>query len=261
MQRSTIREAADRGETLSGELIVDIHCHMGGYHNFWIRRGDAEGLVSVMNRVGVDVACPSHLEALGGNTTEGNEAVARAQEAYPGRFVPVMLFNPNYPEETPGELDRMARRGVRHAKIHSLHGVPYKDPAYDPAFEWAESRDGLVVAHTWGGEFLEQLAERARQHPGAKCVAVHAGSNNPDRYVGLARQRPNLWLEISYSKAPFNMIEKLVNGAGAEKVLYGSDMPFYSMTPMTGRILYARLSDDDKRKILGLNARELLGLH
>ena len=52
----------------------------------------------------------------------------------------------------------------------------------------------------------------------------------------------------------------MVNGAGANKVLFGSDMPLFDVRIDIAKIVTADISDDAKRKVLGLNAIELLGL-
>ena len=49
----------------------------------------------------------------------------------------------------------------------------------------------------------------------------------------------------------------MVAGAGAERVLYGSDIPFVDPRGQLGRVAFARLPDDDLRLILGGNARRL----
>jgi len=260
MSRSIIKQKADLGETLNGELIIDIHCHMGSYFNFWVCEGHAEGMLRAMDRVGVKIACPSHHWIVSGDFRAGNDAVADAQRRYPERFIGFIGVNPNYADGVEEEIRRMSARGMKHLKIHSIHAISYEDKKYDPVFEWAEANETCVVAHTWGGKDLDQLANRARRHPRARCIAAHAGCSEADKYIELARTIKNLYLEICLSAAPYGMVEKLVRGAGAEKVLYGSDMPFYSMNPTIGRVLWARMSDDEKRRVLGLNARELLAL-
>ena len=55
-------------------------------------------------------------------------------------------------------------------------------------------------------------------------------------------------------------IEFLVNGAGEDRVLYGSDMPLMDTRLQVGRIVTADISDEAKVKVLGLNAIKLLGL-
>ena len=54
------------------------------------------------------------------------------------------------------------------------------------------------------------------------------------------------------------MIEYLVEHAGADKVLYGSDQPLMDPRCQIGKIITARINDDDKRKVLGGNAARLL---
>mgnify|MGYP002031553846 CR=1 FL=1 len=52
----------------------------------------------------------------------------------------------------------------------------------------------------------------------------------------------------------------LIEGAGEDRVLFGSDMPLMDARGMVGRIVTADISEEAKRKVLGLNAIKLLGL-
>ena len=51
-----------------------------------------------------------------------------------------------------------------------------------------------------------------------------------------------------------------MEGAGADRVLYGSDMPLMDARMQVGRIVTADISDHAKRQVLGLNAIRILGL-
>jgi predicted TIM-barrel fold metal-dependent hydrolase len=46
-------------------------------------------------------------------------------------------------------------------------------------------------------------------------------------------------------------------GAGADRVLSGSDIPFVDPRGQLGRVAFARLPDDALRLVLGANARRL----
>jgi predicted TIM-barrel fold metal-dependent hydrolase len=50
----------------------------------------------------------------------------------------------------------------------------------------------------------------------------------------------------------------MVASAGADRVVWGSDAAFLSMTQQIGRVLAADIPDPDKVKILSTNARGLL---
>jgi predicted TIM-barrel fold metal-dependent hydrolase len=55
------------------------------------------------------------------------------------------------------------------------------------------------------------------------------------------------------------VIERFIREVGAERVLFGSDIPLLEPAAALGRIAYARISEEAKGKILGLNIRQLLG--
>ena len=54
------------------------------------------------------------------------------------------------------------------------------------------------------------------------------------------------------------IIEYFVAQAGAHKILFGTDMPWYSAHYAAGAVLFARISDDARHAILHRNAEQLL---
>jgi predicted TIM-barrel fold metal-dependent hydrolase len=116
-----------------------------------------------------------------------------------------------------------------------------------------------VLLHTWGIESqLAAVRAVAARYPDASYLAAHAGSANEAAYIRLAAEMPNIYLDPTLSAAPRGLIERLVAGAGADKVVWGSDCCFLSMTQQLGKVLGARISDDDKKKILADNAVQIL---
>ena len=49
----------------------------------------------------------------------------------------------------------------------------------------------------------------------------------------------------------------MVEEVGADKVLFGTDMPWYDPNYGIGSVLFSRISDEDKIKILYENAKKL----
>src|SRR5439155_25751232 len=106
---------------------------------------------------------------------------------------------------------------------------------------------------------FDTLAER---YPNVRWVLGHAGITHPGRVMAceVARHRSNVFLEICTSWRNPGSIEQLVDGAGEDRVLFGSDMPLLEPAVHVGRIVTSALSQVAKRKLLGENAIRLLEL-
>ena len=78
--------------------------------------------------------------------------------------------------------------------------------------------------------------------------------------IEVAARHENVYLDTACSYVWYGAVEAMARGAGACKVLYGSDAYWNSMEAAVGRILLAELTDEEKRQILGLNAKRLFHL-
>ena len=139
--------------SLEGELVIDAHCHLGAYFNFHIPDNEAEGMVSVMDRLGIKTACISPHVGITPDFKLGNDMALEAVKKYPGRFFAYITLNPNYPEDIPAEIERCYQNGMRGFKIHpSLHGYPADGANLKQMWEFANEKSLPVLAHSWGGD-------------------------------------------------------------------------------------------------------------
>jgi predicted TIM-barrel fold metal-dependent hydrolase len=83
------------------------------------------------------------------------------------------------------------------------------------------------------------------------------GHSCASRYYAVCRTHPNVYLDLCGSTLWHGLLEQMVAGAGAERVLYGSDIPFIDPRGQLGRVAFARLPDDALRLVFGGNARRL----
>ncbi len=105
---------------------------------------------------------------------------------------------------------------------------------------------------------FSQVRTVAEKFPRANLLLAHAGSNKVEEYVKIARELENVYLDLCMSAAPRGLVERLFGEAGADKVVWGSDATFLNMAQQIGKVLGAKLSDEDKRKLLSANARRIL---
>jgi predicted TIM-barrel fold metal-dependent hydrolase len=264
MSALTIRDCALAGRSLfeiPGLRVIDGHCHVGPYHAFWQPFNDAGGLVRTMDRIGIAQACVFSTLAIALDMRAGNDLTLAAARAFPDRLLPYVAPDPNRGEAAvAAELARCFDAGARGIKLHTgLAGYPFDGPAYTPAFAFADAHRLPLISHGVGSP--ETLRRIAREFANAHFIVAHAGAGPPAPGGGLvqvAREAPNVYLDITSSVGRFGAFEAMVEAVGAEKLTYGSDMPWMCASHQIGRVLLARIPDDAKRRILGENLAALL---
>ena len=249
---------------IDGAKVVDFHCHIGTCQRLRMY-DDLEDLIRVMDSAGVDMACLFNIHR--GNASFGNDEVAKALARYPDRFVGFAFVTPYYPEEVENELLRaIDRLKMRAIKIYPPYfGRSVEDPAWEGIFKFANERGLTIISHTdvTGGpsnpSFFVPLAQKYKN---VKWVLGHAGVTPPGRIEAIeaARKCSNIYLEICSSYSTFGSVEFLVNGAGEDRVLFGSDMPLMDPRIHLGRVMTADTSEEARHKVLGENALRLLYL-
>jgi hypothetical protein len=74
----------------------------------------------------------------------------------------------------------------------------------------------------------------------------------------LAQDFPNIYLELTAVFDDIGVIEKFVNEAGSERMLFGTDLPWFDPHHAVGVLFSAQISDEDRRNIFYRNAEKLL---
>lgn len=264
----SLMEQALTGTPLDDVYVCDAHAHMGPYFNFLVREdGSPEAMVGIMDRLGIDVSIVSPHIAITCDYREGNRHAYEAAEQFPGRIVPFVVVNPNYPTaEIEAEIAHRHERGrIVGFKFHSsLHGATCLHDGYTPAYEYADEYSIPILSHAWNGEggqerVVERLSER---YPSIRFVNAHSSSGweRIDGACDLAESFDCVWLDLTGSRLVHGGLERMVERVGAARILWGTDNPFIDPRPGLGRVLCAELSDEDKRRILGLNAKKLYRL-
>lgn len=271
-QRTRIHEQVNSGRPLSGIRIIDAHAHLLPQRTPAVTflEGGPEGLLVSMDRLGIERACISVVGS-GGNNDEVLDAVRR----YPDRFVGFVLVNPRYPEEMIAELDRCFAahdmvRGI--GEIHPpsyTHYYPVTGQNYRPLWEYAAKKGVPVLIHSGPSSEAAfcgpaEIAKVAAWYPSVPFIIGHCGAYDSwymlEEAIEVTKKYENLFLEICAMARFYGVVEYLVKKVGADRILFGTDAPFHDWTAEVAHVACAKISDDAKEKIFGLNMAALLGI-
>ena len=256
-----------------------------------------ERMVAEMDMAGVDMGVLQSDHVYGSRI---NEYYAHAMNEYPNRFIPlaqvweIEVDQAEQLERLDRAVNQQGCQGLYFSvELFALNG--YVDHLDAPKFEplWQRVREhGLSVwwyldarrqDRTAG--FLQYIAELHRwseRHPDIPSVLTHGlvpatiihEIGVPDEVMSLLK-RPGVHAEVlmpaKWPEYPFpegqEMLRRWRDEVGAEKLLWGSDMPYCGGTWCTYRqsLDYIRLHCDflapkEKALILGGNVARLFGL-
>ena len=91
-----------------------------------------------------------------------------------------------------------------------------------------------------------------------KVIYTDLGYANDRGLMSLIKLFDNLHIETS-SYGTLDGIEFVTNKYGAERLVFGSGMPYFSASASVSRILFAKIKDDDKETIAYKNILRLTG--
>ncbi len=243
-------------------MIVDFHAHL------WARDDAEEAMVEVCERHGVDKICISAIQSYVPDEPEvvaHNERVLRAIRKWPDVYVGFVYVNPKHGKETTLRMiDEAADNGFQAIKLWvSCYA---DDPDVNPIAERAIELNWPIMQHAWmkwtGNIPTESeprhVATLAERYPELKLVMAHIGGDW-EYGIKAVRHCPNLSIDTSGSIAHSGMLKMCIDELGAERVVWGTDMPGADLLYTLAKIDTAPITDAQKELILSTNAQRLLG--
>jgi len=247
--------------------IIDFHCHLDdGWGDEPTPGRDA--FIAAMDQIGVDKACIFTLQGFYRDTQAANERLLQHANAEPDRLIPFVTVDPKLGDIAIQELDLYLGTGLfRGVKFHSWvqsFAPSIVHETMSDILDCVSQYDVPVLFHDGTPPYSTsfQIADLARQFPKAKIVLGHAGLSDYVFAAGqLAAELPNLYLCCCGPKA--GELPYLIQCAGSEKVLFGSDFGIADWTLLADRlddVQCANLSEAAKESVLYKNAVRLLRL-
>jgi predicted TIM-barrel fold metal-dependent hydrolase len=230
-----------------------------------------EAYLNLLDREGIAGAILIQPSFLGADNSYMLAAVARA----PRRFRAVAVLPPS---TDAAELARLAVQGVVGIRLNLLDQAvpPLATPVWRSFLE-ALARLGLFVEVQAEGEQWPQLLP-ALLAARVTVVIDHLGrpqSSDPTSSPGLsavvaAAANSNVWVKASgpyrFAASAKTVLERLIDVAGTERLLWGSDWPWTQHPEITDYAVTRRWLDEwiadaaVRAQILIANPRRLLGM-
>jgi uncharacterized protein len=248
--------------------VADSHGHLGVHVDFPAYKNSPEEMIVVMDHLNIEKLAVTSLLACYNDCPAGNAELDMLLRRYPDRFWGYITVNPNPPGEGLQQLERWSHFHTPPLiKFHpGLHKYPVTGEHYKPLWDYANQTRAIVLVHTWDsdpncGPLL--FPSIARAHPKARILLGHSGVTwrGYMQSIEAAEAAPNLYLELCGSQNHRLILEKCVDRVGAERILFGSDLPFLEASMTLGRVLTARIPDAAKELILRHNFLNLLEPH
>jgi predicted TIM-barrel fold metal-dependent hydrolase len=186
---------------------------------------------------------------------------------HPGFVTGFCHLNPTLGERAVRrESDRCLERGFRGFKLEIANNA--RDACMAPLMHQAQRYGIPVLQHAWSMTNIRQrtfhtdpedVATLARRWPDVRIIMAHLTGCGV-RGVLAVKRFPNVVVDTSGAAPEAGIVEFAVEQLGAERVLYGSDVPIRDFGVALARITGSRLNAEAKKRILHDNAAALLGL-
>ena len=264
-----IMAAARQGEPLPC-LTLDMHAHIldEGLHGaggaYVMRDGDPAGVRSLGQAMGVDgIGVMSWNGTVGAHAEQGNDSVRATLDFDPDYYWGLATFDVAHEDaETMRRQIRQTYADPRFLglKPYPTYNIRYDDPRYDPWWEYGNEHHLYAGLHPTLWYRNDEFMSICERFPNLTVVAYHAGASYEaaDQCIAVAKRFPNFMCEPTLTPVCGGIIDYLVEHVGADRVMYGSDLPMRDPRQQLGWIVYSRLPLDVKLKVLGGNAKALL---
>ncbi|WP_314146630.1 amidohydrolase family protein [uncultured Leifsonia sp.] len=250
---------------------IDVHAHVGKTvaNNIgqsveqMLRRMDEGGLTQALLS---PAAADRQVDGLR-DTQRMNDTVAEAvrdhSDRFPGGFG---LVEPRHEEHAVTETIRIVDElGLLGIAVHPMLEGYYLDTPLrvEPIFEVLDDRRSFCLMHCspdpGSGESPAAVRAVVSKYRNVTTFLGHAFLTEKQlkEAAELVREFDHVYFDVAYQSDP-KLTERLVSEVGSDRVVFGTDQPFYDPAAVHHSVLQANISDSDRRNILHDNARRLL---
>lgn len=168
------------------------------------------------------------------------------------------------------ELEAAAARGAKGIKFHPTmqRTAPNSDEAMELFQECSRlklavffhaGRAGIEPAAMQPYAMMENYVRPLEEFSDVQFIFGHSGARDWQEAFGVAKAYENVWMELAGPSITW--LKEMTEGFDKDRLLFGSDWPFYPIAASLVRVLHVTWGDDGLRDaILSGNARRLLNI-
>jgi len=233
--------------------------------NGFVRTQTIPNMIEDMDRMGI-----THSVVLALDYPWGISSISKNYLRYvkhETRFITYASVHP-YSTGRAEKVEKFLDMGARGIKLHPAQ-LLYRanNPRLWDIYEVCQKRRVPVLFHSgasplapkWQADLpaIKHFEEPLRDFPELIFVFGHSGIEEYQKVIELGKKHDNVYMEVSVH--PPHHIREMVNGIGSERVLYGSDWPFYPFElPLAKSLIATEGNPDLREKLLYKNAARLL---
>ncbi|MHC4532546.1 MAG: amidohydrolase family protein [Planctomycetota bacterium] len=258
-------------------MIVDVNAYLGHFVFRQLRYNTAASLLALMDSKGIDKAVVSSASAITyRNSQAGNEEVAEEVRGHSDRLISFAVINPFYAGwqyDLKICHEEFGMAGLRlYPKWHNyqlssaccrelVNAATERGMAISIPIRVEDNRQRSWLLNVPDVP-LDEIVELMKAHPKARFILLNGigytrcplgrkDNGLPSNYaIGLSR----------LSAVLANELGQLITNLGAERVMFGTGMPFKYPDPALVKLEVLDASEADKEKIRSENAITWLGL-
>ena len=247
----------------------------------------AEFVLDLMNKLGVESSVVLTVAREPDDVSRCNDWNAKLMRDHPGKFLGFANVYPPRVKEALAELDRaITKLNLVGLKLHPrVQRFQMADPSVMTILERAKEYDIPVIFHVTSpaylpfpahlGEFAQDLADLDSNYSASislrkiipcynsrKLIAAHMGGlYRPEISLGgILSQTERSNISFQTTGVCTEAIEHAYRTVGPNRILYGSDSPFFDPADEIAKVNRANIPEDAKKKIFSENIKKILGL-
>ncbi len=254
--------------------IIDMHVHPFEVESQRIGAYSAEKSMdefdAEMRRAGVDLYAGSVIEKGDLNDFKWiehlNRTALRLRDRFPN-YIPGIHVHGGFVEESCNELHKMRAEGVKlvgELVPYILGSGNFDTPGMIVIFKEMAKLGMIANLHWVSREEAEVLVREVPEltkifaHPGEPWAAEGWGSHERMKFVS---EHENVYMDISGTGLfRWNFLRHFVDICGAEKILFGSDMPTCNVGMNLYGALFEHLTREEFEQVLAGNFKRLMGI-